>query len=119
MSGAGVVKPIPRSSSSDCWPGTARSSGQEQQLGLSLGTVLVYVSSFLAARTVALAWGQAAPLARSLSPLLPGGRRPVVATGPWAASTMVRLFGVPMVDSMLMTARLGTNLLAASSGKED
>lgn len=82
----------------------------EQQLGLSLGTVLVYLSSHLAARAVALAWGQAAPLARSLSPLLPAPRRPVVATGPWSTSTMVRMFGVPSVDTLLMAARQGTNL---------
>lgn len=82
----------------------------EQQLGLSLGTVLIYVSSFLAARTIALAWGQAAPMARSLSPVLPAARRPVLATGPWSVSTMVRMFGVPTVDTMLMDARPGTNL---------
>lgn len=82
----------------------------EQQLGLSLGATLIYVSSYLTARTIALAWGQATPMARSLSPVLPTGRRPVLATGPWATSTMVRMFGTPAVDTMLMSARPGTNL---------
>ena len=82
----------------------------EQQLGLSLGTALIYVSSHLIARTVALAWGQAAPLARSLSPVLPAGRRPVLATGPWSTATMVRMFGVPTVDTMLMPAQSGRNV---------
>lgn len=82
----------------------------EQMLGLSLGTVLIYLNSHLAARTVALAWGQAAPLARSLSPVLPAGRRPVLATGPWSMTTMIRLFGPPSVDALLMPAQPGTNL---------
>ncbi|MBW0102942.1 hypothetical protein, partial [Pseudonocardia sp. KRD291] len=82
----------------------------EQQLGLSLGSVLIYVPAHLTARTIALAWGQAAPMARSLSPVLPTTRRPVLATGPWATSTMVRMLGTPAVDTMLMPARPGTNL---------
>ena len=82
----------------------------EQMLGLSLGTVLIYLNSYLAARTVALAWGQAAPLARSLSPVLPATRRPVMATGPWSLTTMIRLFGTPSVDTLLMPARPGANL---------
>lgn len=82
----------------------------EQMLGLSVGTVLIYLSSHLTARTVALAWGQAAPIARSLSPVLPAARRPVMGTGPWATSTMVRMFGLPKVDSMLLSPRPGTNL---------
>lgn len=67
----------------------------EQMLGLSLGTVLIYLNSPLAVRTVALAWGQAAPMARSLSPQLAGPRRPVMATGPWSLTTMIRIFGTP------------------------
>ena len=82
----------------------------EQMLGLSLGTVLIYLNSREAARTVALAWGQAAPLARSLSPVLPAGRRPVMATGPWSLTTMIRLFGAPMVYTVLMPARRGVGL---------
>ena len=82
----------------------------EQMLGLSLGTVLIYLNSHLAARTVALAWGQAAPMARSLSPALAAPRRPVMTTGPWSLTTMVRLFGTPSVDSLLLPARPGTNL---------
>lgn len=82
----------------------------EQMLGLSLGTVLIYMNSYVAARTVALAWGQAAALARSLSPVLPAGRRPVMATGPWMLTTMIRLFGTPSVDTMLVPARPGVRL---------
>lgn len=84
----------------------------ERQLGLSLGAVLVYVSSYLVARAVAVAvaWGQAAPLARSLSPVLPVGRRPVAVTGSWSVATMVRMFGVPTVDTMLMPAAPGRNV---------
>lgn len=82
----------------------------EQMLGLSLGTVLIYLNSHVVTRTVALAWGQAAPLARSLSPTLPAGRRPVLATGPWSLTTMIRLFGAPSVDTMLMPARPGVGL---------
>ncbi|MDN5920059.1 MAG: hypothetical protein L0I76_33995 [Pseudonocardia sp.] len=82
----------------------------EQQVGVSLGTVLVYESSYLTARTIALAWGQAAPMARSLSPVLPAARRPVLATGPWSVSMMVRMFGIPAVDTMLMGPSPGTNL---------
>lgn len=82
----------------------------EQMLGLSLGTVLIYLNSSLAARTVALAWGQAAPMARSLSPQLPGPRRPVMATGPWSLTTMIRMIGTPTVDTLLLPAQPGTNL---------
>ncbi len=83
---------------------------REQMLGLSLGTVLIYVNSHIAARTVALAWGQAVPLARSLSPVLPAPRRPVMATGPWSLTTMVRMFGTPSVDTLLLPALPGANL---------
>ena len=82
----------------------------EQMLGLSLGTVLIYLNSYPAARMVTLAWGQAAPLARSLSPGLPAVRRPVMATGPWSLTTMIRLFGAPSVDAVLMPARPGVGL---------
>ncbi|RZT83240.1 hypothetical protein EV383_0039 [Pseudonocardia sediminis] len=82
----------------------------EQMLGLSLGTVLIYLNSHLAVRSVALAWGQAAPMARSLSPALPAPRRPVMATGPWSLTTIIRMFGTPSVDTLLLAAQPGTNL---------
>lgn len=83
---------------------------QEQQLGLSLGTVLIYLSSHLTARTVALAWGEAAGQARSLSPVLPPSRRPSVVPGPWSLSALARFAGTPRVESLLMPARPGVGL---------
>ena len=82
----------------------------EQQLGLSLGTVLVYVRTLLAVRSVALAWGEAAPQARSLSPVLAERRRPVAGSGPWSIAAVVRLAGMPRVESVLLPARPGSDL---------
>lgn len=80
----------------------------EQQLGLSLGTVLVYLRSYLSARTVALGWGEAAAQARSLSPVLPERRRPAMASsGPWTVAAVVRLGGMPAVTSTLLPAQPG------------
>jgi hypothetical protein len=69
----------------------------EQQLGLSLGTVLVYLRSGLTARCVAEEWSKAGVLARSLSPAVVG-RRPL-AIGPSTVAAMVQLAGVPRVTS--------------------
>lgn len=33
-----------------------------------------------------------------------------MSTGPWATSTMVRMFGLPKVSSMLLSPQPGTNL---------
>lgn len=82
----------------------------EQQLGLSLGTVLIYLRLHLTARTVALAWGEAAAQARSLSPVLPPSRRPVVGAGPWSLSALARFAGTPRVETLLMPARPGVGL---------
>lgn len=48
---------------------------REQQLGMSLGTVLIYLRSATTARAVAEGWRTTAMLARPLSPILTG-RRP-------------------------------------------
>lgn len=82
----------------------------EQQLGLSLGTVLVYLRTYLSARTIALGWGEAAAQARSLSPVLPERRRPVMMSGPWTVAAVVRLGGMPAVTSTLMPAQPGQAL---------
>jgi hypothetical protein len=49
-------------------------------------------------------------MARSLSPVLPAPRRPVMATGPWSLTTMIRMVGTPSVDTLLMPAQPGANL---------
>jgi hypothetical protein len=77
----------------------------EQQLGLSIGTVLVYVHSEITARAVAEGWGKAVVLARSLSPAV-AGRRPLV-VGPSTVAAMVRMAGVPRVTAALAPAHLG------------
>ena len=82
----------------------------QQQLGLSLGTVLIYMSTYLTARTVAIAWGDAAAQARSLSPVLPPSRRPAVTPGPWSLSALARFAGTPRVEALLMPSRPGINL---------
>lgn len=82
----------------------------QQQLGLSLGSVLVYLSSHLTARTVALAWGDAAPQARSLSPMLPARRRPAMVSGPWSIAAMVRLGGIPAMNATVLPAQPGREL---------
>jgi len=69
----------------------------DQQLGLSLGTVLVYLRTRITARAVADGWSDAAVLARSLGPAVTG-RRPLV-IGPSTVAAMVRLAGVPRVTA--------------------
>lgn len=75
----------------------------EQQLGISLGTVLVYCRSGITARAVAEGWGNAAVLAQSLSVAV-AGRRPLV-VGPSTVAAMVRLAGVPQVTGELEESR--------------
>ncbi|WP_300011087.1 hypothetical protein [Pseudonocardia sp.] len=70
----------------------------EQQLGMSLGTVLVYLRTAGTARTVAEGWGRAAVLARSLSVAV-AGRRPLVVVGPSTIAAIVQLAGVPQVTA--------------------
>ena len=75
----------------------------EQQLGLSVGTVLIYLRSGVTARAVADGWARAAVLARPLSPAVTG-RRPLV-IGPSAVAVMVQMAGVPQVTAEFHPAR--------------
>jgi hypothetical protein len=77
----------------------------EQQLGLTLGAVLIYMRTGVTARAVADGWSGAAVLARSLSPAVAGRRPPVV--GPTTVAAMVRLAGVPEVGAAFEPARAG------------
>ena len=80
---------------------------REQQLGMSLGTVLIYLRSAATARAVAEGWRTTAMLARPLSPILTG-RRPLQ-PGPSTAGVLVRLAGVPQVHAAYQPAqRSGT-----------
>lgn len=82
----------------------------QQQLGLSLGPVLVFMGTYLTARAIADRWAEAAPLARSLSHTLPPQRRSAMTSGPWLLSAMVRLAGTPTVHSEVLTAQPGREL---------
>lgn len=82
----------------------------QQQLGVSLGTILVYMSTGLTASTIVDKWAAAAPLSRALSHVLPSERRPAMATGPWLLSAMVRFGGMPAVTADLLTAQPGREL---------
>ena len=57
-------------------------------------------------------WGGARPRAqaRSLSPVLPERRRPVMVSGPWSVAAVVRLAGMPSVTSTLLPAQPGQAL---------
>ena len=82
----------------------------EQQVGLTLGALLIYLRNDFTARIVEQGWAQAAPLARSLTPFLVGRRRGIMATGPWSATALVRLGGTPKVHTALLPARPGSEL---------
>ncbi|ODU05234.1 MAG: hypothetical protein ABS81_08195 [Pseudonocardia sp. SCN 72-86] len=75
----------------------------EQQLGLSLGTVLVYLRTGLTARVVAEGWASAAPLAQRLAPAIPGRR--VLPAGPSTASALIRMAGAPGVTMSFQPQR--------------
>jgi hypothetical protein len=77
----------------------------EQQLGLTLGSVLLYLRTGVTARAVAEGWSGASPLARSLAPAVTG-RRPLV-IGPSTVAVMVRLAGIPDVRAHAQPARAG------------
>ncbi|MBN9102347.1 MAG: hypothetical protein J0I49_30245 [Pseudonocardia sp.] len=77
----------------------------EQQLGLTLGSVLFYVRTGVTARAVAEGWSGAAVLARSLAPAVVA-RRPLV-VGPSTVAVMVRLAGIPDVRAQAEPARAG------------
>lgn len=82
----------------------------QQQLGVSLGTILVYMSTHLTASTIAEKWAAAAPLAAGLSHVLPSGRRSAMASGPWLLSAMVRFAGTPSVTAEVLTPQPGREL---------
>lgn len=65
----------------------------EQQLGLTLGTVLIYLRAGVTARAVADGWSGARSLTVAVA-----GRRPLL-VGPTAVTAMVRFAGVPRVTS--------------------
>lgn len=77
----------------------------DQQLGMSLGAVLLFLRSGITARVVAEGWGRAAVLARQLSPAI-AGRRPLV-VGPSTVTAMMRLVGIPPMDVAFEAARAG------------
>lgn len=77
----------------------------EQKLGMSVGTVLLYLRSGHTARAIAQAWSQAATHARSLSPAV-AGRRPLM-VGPSTAGVLVQLAGLPHITSALVPAHRG------------
>lgn len=78
----------------------------EQQLGLSLGTVLVYLRSAHTARAVAEGWGVAAAQARALAPAVVG-RRPLM-VGPSTVAVMARLAGTPNVVHHVLAGQPAT-----------
>ncbi|MBC3191675.1 hypothetical protein H7X46_11445 [Pseudonocardia sp. C8] len=82
----------------------------QQQLGLSLGTVLVYMATHLTAHQIAEKWAAAAPAARVLSQSLPRDRRPALSSGPWLVSAMVRFAGAPTVTTDVMTSQPGRDV---------
>lgn len=75
----------------------------EQQLGLTLGAVLIYLRTGATARVVADGWSGAAVLARSLGPAV-AGRRPLL-VGPTTVAAMVRFAGRPRVTSVYEPAQ--------------
>lgn len=77
----------------------------EQRLGLSVGTVLIYLRSGITARNVAEGWGRAAVLAQSLTPAI-AGRRPLL-VGPSTVGALVQLAGVPDITANLVPATAG------------
>ncbi|MBN9739184.1 MULTISPECIES: hypothetical protein [unclassified Pseudonocardia] len=79
----------------------------EQQLGLTLGAVLIYLRSHYTAHLIARSWSQAAPLAGSLTPHLTGRRRGIMSTGPFSTSALIRIGGAPDLRAALIPAEPG------------
>jgi hypothetical protein len=75
----------------------------EQQLGLTLGSVLVYLRAGITARAIADGWTDAAIAAQSLRPAV-AGHRPLV-IGPTTVAAMVRYAGSPRVISAFEPSR--------------
>ncbi len=65
----------------------------EQQLGLTVGTVPVYMRSGTTARALAEGWSGAAVLAQSLGPAVAGDA--LLLVGPSTVAAMVRFAGLP------------------------
>ncbi|MHA6781144.1 hypothetical protein ACVGOW_09125 [Pseudonocardia saturnea] len=78
----------------------------DQQLGLTLGTVLIYLRAGVTARAVAEGWSAAAIGAQSLGPAV-AGRRPLL-IGPTTVTALVRFAGAPRVTSAFEPARSGS-----------
>lgn len=72
--------------------------------------MLVYPQSLFTVRLVEQQWAQTSALATSLVPVLTGSRRGVMATGPWSATALVKLGGVPRVTSTLVPEQAGVEL---------
>lgn len=75
----------------------------EQQLGLSLGTVLIYMQSATTAEAVVDGWRNAAAVARLLGPA--GNPNRLLPVMPSTVGTLVRLAGVPTVVAAHVPAR--------------
>ena len=75
----------------------------EQQLGITLGGVLIYMRHGVTARAVAEGWTAAAVLAQALRPAV-AGKRPLL-VGPTSVVAMVRLAGLPDVGAVVEPAR--------------
>ncbi|MFC5210820.1 hypothetical protein ACFPM0_30310 [Pseudonocardia sulfidoxydans] len=78
----------------------------EMQLGLSLGTILIYLRTAITAHAIADGWANAALLARDL-PMSAIGKRPMP-VGPSTVGAMVRMAGVPRVTTGWQDAVPGT-----------
>jgi hypothetical protein len=79
----------------------------QQQLGMSLGTVLIYLRAGTTARTIAEQWTRAGVLAESLTPALVVARRGPLQVGPSTVAAMVRMGGLPRVTAALYPGRVG------------
>lgn len=82
-------------------------STADQQLGLTLGSVLIYLRSHYTAHLITRSWSQAAPLAASLTPHLTGRRRAIMSTGPFSTSALIRIGGAPQLRAALIPAEPG------------
>jgi hypothetical protein len=80
------------------------------QLGLSLGTVLVYLRTAITAHAVVDGWANTALLARGLA-MGVVGKRPMP-VGPSSVAAMVRMGGVPRVTAGWQDAVAGTTVPA-------
>ncbi|GEL25047.1 hypothetical protein PSU4_40010 [Pseudonocardia sulfidoxydans NBRC 16205] len=78
----------------------------EMQLGLSLGTILIYLRTAITAHAIADGWANAALLARGL-PMSAVGKRPMP-VGPSTVGAMARMAGVPRVVTGWQDAVAGT-----------